>query len=202
MTQPPSCHAQQHPAKGARNELASSLLAALLGTGVRSGSRSLSGAWSGASRGGCIGLDAHSKVLSGNSLLLTNAVLSSSGLSLSLEVLLTDDFSLGFVDLLDQDVLVLELVTLGGQVKSVVHLAVNFLLVTIPAEKATEDTQAAHPDDLLGHTSIPGTLSLTLALMATLALGLSPLLAAGAGVSGHVLSHDQTVLDQLPNVLT
>ena len=199
MTRPPSCHAQLHPAKGVRNELESSLLALL---GFRSGSRSLSGAWGGASRGGCLNLDAHSKVLSGDSLLLTNAVLSSSGLSLSFEVLLTNDFSLGFVDLLDQDVLVLELVTLGGQVKSVVHLAVNLLLVTIPTEKATKDTKAAHPDDLLRHTSIPSTLSLTLALMATLALGLSPLLAAGAGVGGHVLSHDQTVLDQLSNVLT
>ena len=186
--------------KGTRNELESSLLGTLLGTG--SGSRSLSGGWGGASSSGCLNLDAHSKVLSGDSLLLANAVLSSSGFSLSLEVLLTDDFSLRFVDLLDQNVLVLELVTLGGKVKSVVHLAVNLLLVTIPAEKTTEDTEAAHPDDLLGHTSIPGTLSLTLALMTTLALGLSPLLAAGAGVGGHILSHDQTVLDQLPNVLT
>ena len=200
MTRSPSCHAQQHPAKGARNELEFSLLATLLGS--LSGRRSLSRAWSSTCRGGCLNLDAHSKVLSGDSLLLANGVLSSSGLSLSLEVLLTDDFSLGFVDLLDQDVLVLELVTLAAKVKSVVHLAVNLLLVTIPTEKATEDTKAAHPDDLLGHTSVPGTLSLTLALMATLALGLSPLLAAGAGVGGHVLSHDQTVLDQLSNVFT
>ena len=203
MTRPPSCPAQQHPVKeAARNELDSSLLATLLGSGVGGGSRSLGGTWCGARRGGRLNLDAHGKVLPINSLLLANLVLGSSGLGLSLEVLLTDDFGLGLVDLLDQDVLVLELVTLGGQVKSVVHLAVDLLLVTIAAEEATEDTQAAHPNDLLGHTSVPGTLSLTAALMATLALGLGPLLATGARVGGHVLSHDQTVLHQLPNVLT
>ena len=38
-------------------------------------------------------------------------------------------------------------------------------------------------------------------IVLTLALGLSPCLAAGAGVSVHNLSHDQSVLDQLPNVL-
>jgi hypothetical protein len=37
--------------------------------------------------------------------------------------------------------------------------------------------------------------------MATLALGLGPLLASGAGVGGDVLSHDQPILDKLPNVL-
>jgi hypothetical protein len=37
--------------------------------------------------------------------------------------------------------------------------------------------------------------------MATLALGLSPLLAAGARVSSDILSHDQSVLDELSNVL-
>jgi len=83
----------------------------------------------------------------------------------------------------------------------VVHLAVDFLLVSIPSEKSTEDTKASHPQDLLGHTGVLGTLSLTVTLMATLALGLGPLLAAGTRVGGDVLSHDQSVLDELSNVL-
>jgi len=82
-----------------------------------------------------------------------------------------------------------------------VHLAVDLLLVSIPTEKTTEDAKSAHPEDLLGHTGVFGTLSLTGALMATLALGLGPLLASEAGVGGDVLSHDQPILDKLPNVL-
>ena len=146
--------------------------------------------------------ESHLGVLVGDSLLLANGVLGSSGLSLSLEVLLTDNFSLVLVNLLDENVLVLELVTLGGKVELMVHLAVDLLGLSISLEESTEDTETSHPEDLLRHTGVASTLSLTGALMATLALGLSPLLAAGAGVGGHILSHDQTVLDQLPNVLT
>ena len=145
--------------------------------------------------------ESHLGVLVGDSLLLANGVLSSSGLSLSLEILLTDNFSLVLVDLLDENVLVLELVTLGGKVELMVHLAVDLLGLSISLEESTEDTETSHPDDLLGHTGVASTLSLTGALMATLALGLSPLLAAGAGVSSNILSHDQSVLDKLPNVL-
>lgn len=169
-----------------------SLLSALLGG---------SGLSWGSGRSGRLDLDAHGEVLSSDSLLLTHGVLLSSGFSLSLEVLLADNFGLGFVDLLDQDVLVLEHVTLSTEVESVVHLAINLLLLSISAEQTTENAETAHPEDLLGHTGVSGTLSLTGALMATLALGLGPLLASGARVSGDVLSHDQSVLDQLPNVL-
>jgi hypothetical protein len=49
----------------------------------------------------------------------------------------------------------------------VVHVAVNLLLVSIPTEKATEDAEAAHPQNASGHTGVLGTLSLTAALMAT-----------------------------------
>ena len=139
--------------------------------------------------------------LSSDSLLLADGVLGATSLSLSLKISLTDSLSLGLVDLLDQHILVLELVTLGGEVELVVHVAVNLLLLSVSSEKATEDAKAAHVEDLLGHTGVSGTLSLTVALMATLALGLSPSLAAGAGVGGDDLSHDQAVLDQLPNVL-
>ena len=139
--------------------------------------------------------------LSSDSLLLADSVLGATSLSLSLKIGLTDSLSLGLVDLLDQHILVLELVTLGGEVELVVHVAVNLLLLSVSSEEATEDAKAAHVENLLGHTGVSGTLSLTVALMATLALGLSPSLAAGAGVGGDDLPHDQAVLDQLPNVL-
>ena len=155
----------------------------------------------GRSGSGCLNLDAHGEVLSCDSLFLTHVVLGSSGFGLGLEILLTDDLGLGFVDFFDQNVLVLEHVTLGTKVESVVHLAVNLLLLSISTKQTTKNTKTTHPEDLLGHTGVSGTLSLTGALMATLALGLGPLLASGARVSGNILSHDQSVLDQLPNVL-
>jgi hypothetical protein len=171
-----------------------SLLSALLG------GSSFSLGWGGSGSGG-LGLNTHTDVLSSDSLLLTHGVHSSSGFSLGLEILLADNFSLGLVDGLNKDVLVLELVTLGTQVQLVVHLAVNLLLLSIPTEQSTEDTKASHPEDLLGHTGVLGTLSLTGTLMATLALGLSPCLCARARVSSDDLSHDQSVLNKLPNVL-
>lgn len=78
--------------------------------------------------------EAHSNVLSDVSLVLANSVLSSSGFSLGLKVLFTNDFSLGFVDLLNKNVLVLELVTLSSDVESVVHFAIDLLLVSISLE--------------------------------------------------------------------
>ena len=170
-----------------------SLLSALLG-----GSSSLG--WGGSGSGG-LGLNTHGDVLSSDSLLLADSVLSSSGFSLGLEILLADNFSLGLVDGLNKDVLVLELVTLGTQVQLVVHLAVDLLLLSIPTEQSTEDAKSAHPEDLLGHTGVLGTLSLTGTLMAALALGLSPCLCARSRVGCNNLSHDQSVLHKLPNVL-
>merc|ERR1719507_27096 len=125
-----------------KSVLASSLLSSLLGSrGLR---RSLLG-----SLGGFVD-EPHLGVLVGDSLLLANGVLGSSGLSLSLEILLTDNFSLVLVDLLDENVLVLELVTLGGKVELMVHLAVDLLGLSISLEESTEDTETSHPDDLLG----------------------------------------------------
>ena len=191
--------AMSHPAQddgwvemGSRWGSGRSLLSSLLGS---------CGLSRGGGGSGGLDLDAHSNVLSGDSLLLADGVLGTSGLGLSLEILLADVLSLRLVDLLNENVLVLELVTLGSKVEFMVHLAVDLLLVSIPTEKTTEDAKSAHPEDLLGHTGVSGTLSLTGALMATLALGLGPLLASGAGVGGDVLSHDQPILDKLPNVL-
>lgn len=182
------------PSKVGEMQARCSLLSSLLG-GNRLGGGGLLD-WC---RGGL--LDAHSNVLSGDSLLLADGVLGSSGFGLGLKVLLADGLSLGAMDSLNENVLVLELVTLGGEVELVVHLAIDLLLVSISLEESTENAKTAHPDDLLGHTGVASTLSLSGALMATLALGLSPFLAAGARVGSNDLPHDESVLDKLPNVL-
>ena len=135
-----------------------SLLSALLG----GSSSSFLGS---GSRGSSRGRFAFDHSLAGNSLLLAEGVLCATCLSLGLKLFLAEDLGLGLVDLLNKHVLVLELVTLGLEVQLVVHLAVDLLLVSISAQETTEDTQAAHPQDLLGHASVPSTLSLTSALM-------------------------------------
>jgi len=115
-----------------------------------------------------------------HSLLLAGSVLLTTCGSLCLEFGLTLNLSLLFVDGLDEHILVLVLVTLGGGVHAMVHALVNFPGVTILTEKATEDTGAAHPDELSGHTSILSTLSATLTVMATSALSGVPRLCSGA----------------------
>ena len=111
-------------------------------------------------------LDSHLGVLASDSLLLADGVLGPSGSLLVLELLLADDFGLDLVDGLNQDVLVLELVTLGGEVELVVDLSVDLLGLTVSLEESTEDTGSSHPDDLGWHTSILGTSSATLSVVA------------------------------------
>jgi len=174
-----------------------SLLSSLLGGGF---------GWSGSggsgwSSGGGWNIESHGDVLASNSLLLSDGVLGTSGLSLSLEVLLTESLSLLLVDSLNQDILVLELVTLGSQVKSMVHLSVDLLGVSIFPEKSTENTGSSHPDDLMWHTGISSTLPLSSANVSSLSLGLSVGLASRSGVSLNLSSHDELVFHKLSNVL-
>jgi len=199
----PSIQLQSYPRfRDGERRAGSSLLSALGRLGGLLGGSGLNGGLLGDNSGsGSLRLNTHGDVLSGNSLLLADVVLSSSGLSLVLEVLLTNDFSLGAVDLLNKNVLVLELVSLGGEVESVVHSAIDLLLVSVPLEQSTEHTEAAHPQDGFGHTGARSSLSLTSSLMTALALGLSVKLAAGARVGSDILSHDESVLHELSNVL-
>ena len=62
---------------------------------------------------------------------------------------------------LEQDTLVLELVTLSVEVEGVINVPVDFLGVTHLVEKTTEDTDAAHPEDLEWKTGVGGTATLT-----------------------------------------
>jgi len=106
------------------------------------------------------------------------------------------------VDGLDQDSLVLELVTLGAKIELMVKILGDLLGITILSEEATEDTLASHPQDLLGHTGILGTLSLTVAGVTALALSLVEGLNSGARVHVDLSLHDETILEQLTDVLS
>lgn len=108
---------------------------------------------------------------------------------------------LGVVDVLHQDALVLELVTLGLEVQGVVQVAVDLLVVAVPAQQAAQDAHAADPDNLGGEAGLAGTAALADAGVAAQALGLVAGVDAGAAVDDLGLLDDEGVLDQLANVL-
>jgi len=108
--------------------------------------------------------------LSSETLLLADSVLFTTSLSLLLELLLTLNFGLLFVDGLDKDVLVLVLVTLGSGIHAMVHSPVDFLGVTIPSKESAENTGAAHPDELRWHTGVLGSLPATVSKMTSFPL--------------------------------
>jgi len=87
--------------------------------------------------------------------------LDSSGLSLFLELGLSNLFLLHSVDGFNQDGFVLELVTLGAEIEMMVDVLRDFLGFSIFFEKSSENSLSSHPEDLGRHSCVSGTLSLT-----------------------------------------
>ena len=114
------------------------------GLGGLLGSLYLDGLFNNYLLNGCF-LTSHGSCLAGNSLLLADGVLVSSGLTLGIELGLTDSLGLGFVNGFNKNVFVLVCVTLGSEVEGVVHVLVNFLLVTVFLEESSQNTGATHP---------------------------------------------------------
>jgi hypothetical protein len=110
--------------------------------------------------------------------------------------------SLHLVDRLDEHGLVLELVTLGSEVEVVVDFLGDLLGLAVLSEQASENALSPHPEHLLGHSRVLGTLPLTEAGVAALSLGLVDSLDAGSGVHVHLALHDDAVLQQLPDVFS
>jgi outer membrane receptor protein involved in Fe transport len=102
---------------------------------------------------------------------------------------------------LDQGALVLESVTLAAVVKLVVEVLVDLAGGTVLDEETAEDTQAAHPEDLLGHTGIGGTLALTVATVATLSAGKVEFAGTRSRVHRHGLADDEAIGDELSDSL-
>lgn len=91
----------------------------------------------------------------------------------------------------------LEGVTLGRQVQLVVQVLVDLTGVSVFSQQSSQDSQSSHPDDLGGHTSVSGTLSLTVTHVSTVTLGLSMSSSSGSRVDGDRLLDDGTVTVQL-----
>jgi len=136
-----------------------------------------------------------------DSLLLTLSVLGSTGITLGINVGIADLLSLELMNGLHKNVLVLELVTFGCEVQLVVDVLVDLLGVSVLLEESTENASSAHGEHLDGHTSLTGSLSVTSALMTAFALLGLVSLDTGAGVHGHLASHDETILEELSDVL-
>ena len=95
------------------------------------------------------------------SLFLLFGSLNSSCFSLIFKLLLSNLLVLHLVDTLDENGLVLELVTLGGKVEVMIDILRDFLGLSIFLKESSENSLSSHPEDLGGHSCVSGTLSLT-----------------------------------------
>ena len=128
--------------------------------------------------------------------------LDSSGLSLFLKFLFSLLLSLHSVDGLNQDSLVLELVTLRSKVEVMVDILGDLFGLSILSEESPKNSLSSHPDNLNWHSCVPGTLSLTSTAVSSLSLGLVDSLDSGFRVHLDMLSDDEAVLEQLTDVLS
>ena len=104
--------------------------------------------------------------------------------------------------MLNKGALVLEGVTLAQVVELVVQVLVDLAAGAVLNEKAAEDSEAAHPQNLRRHTGVGSTLALTVTTVAANSAGKVELTGAGARMHRHGLSDDEAIGDQLADGLT
>ena len=109
---------------------------------------------------------------------------------------------LGLVDVLHENALVLEDITLRFLVQRVVQMLVNLASLSVLPQKSPQNTLATHPLHLRGHTSLRGTLPFTRTSVPTLPLGGKKLPRAGTGMHGGGLDNNPAVLDEFLNMRT
>lgn len=151
--------------------------------------------------GGILG-NSHGNGLSVVSSFLLLGSLELSSLLLLSELLLSNLLLLHLVDGLDQHGLVLELVTLGGEVEVMVDVAGDLLGLSILSEQSSEDSLSAHPLHFGGHSCVLGSSSLSVTAVSALSLCLVNSLDSGAGVHLDLSLHDESVLNELSDVLS
>ena len=124
----------------------------------------------------------HLDGLSSVSLLLLIGSLDSSSLSLLSELLLSDLLLLDFMDGLDKNRLVLELVTLRSEIELMVDVLGNLLSLSVLLEESSENSLSSHPEYLGWHSGVLGSLSFSVSSMSSLSLGHMELFASRYGV--------------------
>jgi len=129
-------------------------------------------------------------------------VLGATSLGLIVQHLAALNFGLTLVDLLHENTLVLVHVTLALEVELTVQMSVDFFGFTVFLEQASENAHTSHPEDLLWHSGVCCTLSLTVTTMTTLTTCLGIFACARLGVNSHWLFDDQAIGDEFSNVLS
>jgi hypothetical protein len=89
---------------------------------------------------------------------------------LSFQSLLTISLCSFFVNVFDQVTLISELISLHSKIETVIETLVDLALFAVLAQKAAEDSEAAHPLYLYWASRVLRTLALTLASVAPLSL--------------------------------
>lgn len=113
----------------------------------------------------------------------------------------TSLLSLSLVNVFHQDALVLEHITLCLHVQIVVEMAIDLLGFAVLFQQTTEHTHASHPQEFDGHTSVGCTLALTVTTVTALSASDGVLAYAETRVHYDGFLDDQTILDQLADVL-
>lgn len=140
-------------------------------------------------------------LLLGGSLDALLVLLKLAGGDLLREDLLLGALDLLLVDVLDQDTLVLEDVSLGLQVGLVVEVTVDLLGFTVLLEETAEDALTAEPEELGGSTGVTGSSALTGTRVTSLLLGLKAAVGAGTRVNLDGLLQDEAITDELADLL-
>lgn len=146
--------------------------------------------------------DSHGDSLSVVSSLLSSGSLVLSGLLLLGKLLLSDLLLLHLVNGFNQHRLVLELVTLGGEVEVMIDVRGDLLGLSVLSQQSSQNSLSSHPLDLDWQSGVSGTLSLTVTVVSALSLGLMDSLDSGSGVHLDLPFHDESILVELTDVLS
>ena len=110
--------------------------------------------------------------------------------------------SLLSVDVLHQHSLVLKHVSFGLHVQVVVHVVVDLFCLSVFSKQSSKDSHTPHPDDLLRHTCIGGTLPLTITTVSSLLSGFICLTNTSTTMDNLWLLDDQAIFDKFSDILT
>ena len=119
-----------------------------------------------------------------------------------MELLLSDFLLFHFVNGLNQDLFVLELITLGCNIEMMIDVLVNLLVLSILDEESSQDSLSSDPHHLDGHSSSSGSLSLSGTLMSSSSLFSMMSFDSGSGVHVDLSLHDEPIFVEFSDVLS
>jgi hypothetical protein len=88
------------------------------------------------------------------------------------------------------------------KIKKNSQVLINFLCLSVFSKETSQNSHSANPDNLGRHSGLSRTVSFSCSSMAALSLGSQILSNSGSRVDGLRLFDDETILDELSNVLS